>query len=100
MEFCWLATIVLIFSILGILFDISIFGFSAVYFLVNTMFSVLLIFITNWSCYSKKYGYIAWGMVAIHIIFMLLSIFIASTDLGKDIIDAERKNRIDSLLIN
>jgi hypothetical protein len=98
MEFCWLATIVLILSILGILFDISIFGFSAVYFLVNTMFTVLVIFITNWSCYSKKYGYIAWGMVVIHIILILLSIVIASTDFGKDIIDAEKQNRIDSLI--
>ena len=93
MEICWLASIVLILSILGILIDINIFGFSAVYFLINAIFTVLIVYITNWSCYSNKYNYIAWLMLYIHIILMILSIILVNTDFGRDIIDAERQNR-------
>jgi len=92
MEFCWFAVIVLILSILGILFDIYTIGFSIVKFLINVIFTVLVVYITNWSCYSTKYSYIAWLMVIIHIVAMVLSIILINTDFGKELIIAEKQN--------
>ena len=94
MKFCWLAIIVLQISILGMLFDIYFFGFSIVYFLINTIFTVLVVFITNWSCYSTKYSSIAWIIFSISFMSMIISLIMVNTEFGRDIIEVEQKYRL------
>ena len=70
MEICWSAKIVLVISILAILFDIFFFGFYVVDLLQSIIFTAIIIFITNWSCYKIGYSYnlITWSILIFYIL--------------------------------
>lgn len=99
MKICWSAKIVLVISILVILFDIYVFGFYIVDFLLNIIFTAIILFITNWSCYKLGYSYnlITWSILIFHILLFVSMLFFfkyKNTEVVKEIIEAEKKNRI------
>ena len=98
MEICWSAKIVLVISILAILFDILFFGFYVVDFLQSIIFTAIIIFITNWSCYKLGYSYnlITWSIVIFHILLLLSILFLLkykNTEVVREIIEAEKIKR-------
>lgn len=96
MNICRLAIFVLLISFLGILFDIYIVGFNSFEFLKNIIFTIIIVFITNWSCYSLNYNWIAWLMVFIYILLLFSIIFLMktkNTEFGKQVIDEEKQKR-------
>lgn len=98
MEICWSAKIVLVISILAILFDIFFFGFYVVDLLLNIIFTAIIIFITNWSCYKLGYSYnlITWSILIFHILLLLSILFLLkykNTEVVREIIEAEKIKR-------
>ena len=98
MEICWSAKIVLVISILAILFDIFFFGFYVVDLLQSIIFTAIIIFITNWSCYKLGYSYnlITWSIVIFHILLLLSILFLLkykNTEVVREIIEAEKIKR-------
>jgi hypothetical protein len=71
MELCTLAKIVFLLSIISASFDVCIYGFSGLTILVDILFMVLLVTITNWYC---EY-WIAKGIVVFTLILTLITIF-------------------------
>jgi hypothetical protein len=96
MNICRPATIVLGISILGIIFDIYLFGFYVIEFLKNIIFAALIVIITNWTCYKLGYSWIAWLIVIINLLLLLFQLYLIknkNTGFGKTVIDEENKNR-------
>jgi hypothetical protein len=96
MNICRLAIFVLLISFLGILFDIYIFGFNVFEFLKNILYTIIIVFITNWSCHSLSYNWIAWFIVFINILLLFSIIFLMKTknkEIVKQIIEEEKQKR-------
>lgn len=96
MEFCFLAKVVLLLSIIGISFDIYLFGFSILSFLLNIIFVGLFVWITNWSCYKEGYNWIAWIIVIFTFITFVTSLFIVknrNNEGVKQILEEEKNAR-------
>jgi len=70
MQICNLAKVVFLLSVITISFDTYIFGFSRFTMLMNILFTIFLVFITNWSCYNQTNRWVAWIVV----IFSVLSL--------------------------
>jgi len=96
MNICRPATIVLIISILGTILDIYLFGFLISEFLKNIIFTAVIVFITNWSCYKLGYSWISWLIVIINLVLLFSFIYLIknkNTGIGKNVIEEEKKNR-------
>jgi cobalamin biosynthesis protein CobD/CbiB len=96
MELCAIARAVLLFSVIGIFFDIYLFGISAFSLIVDVLTSVFLIWLSNWACFSEGYNWIAW-IIVIVLLFSLISLVyvIKNKDKAeeKKMIEEERKKR-------
>ena len=75
MEICVLAKIVFLLSIIGVSFDVCIYGFSFLIIIVDILFTLLLVAITNWYC---EY-WVAKGIVGVSLIFVIISILMCVT---------------------
>jgi len=96
MDICPLAKAVLIISIIGVICDIYIFGFYISSILLNIIFSIIAVFITNWSCYKVGYNWIAWVIVIIHFLGLIAIIYLIkniNSDIEKKLIEEEKRNR-------
>jgi hypothetical protein len=96
MVICPLATAVLIISVLGIICDIYLFGFYISSILMNIIFTIIAVFITNWSCYKVGYNWIAWVIVFINLLGLFAIIYLVknkNTEVEKKLIEEEKKNR-------
>jgi hypothetical protein len=96
MELCFLAKVVVFLSIIGISFDIYLFGTSIVSILMNIVFTFLVVWITNWSCYNQTYNWVAWVIVIVTLIgLMSVSYLIKNRnkDEEKKLIEEEKKKR-------
>jgi Kef-type K+ transport system membrane component KefB len=96
MELCILAKVVLLLSIIGISFDIYLFGKSITSILVNVVFTFLVVWITNWSCYNQTYNWAAWAIVIVTLIgLMSVSYLVKNKDneYEKKLIEEEKKKR-------
>jgi len=71
MELCVLAKVVFLLSIIGISFDIYLYGISFFSVFVNIFITFLAVWITNWSCYNQTNNWVAWVIV----IFTFISLF-------------------------
>jgi len=96
MELCAIARFVLLFSVIGILCDIYLFGVSFFTLVVNVLTSVFLIWLANWACFSEGYNWVAWIIVII-LFFSLISLVYVIKNKNKidekKIIEEERKKR-------
>lgn len=92
MEICVLAKIVLLLSIIGISFDVCIFGFSLLIIVVDILFTLILVAVTNWYC---EY-WVAKGIVGVSVIFVIISIFMCFTknEIYKKTIEDETKRQL------
>ena len=96
MNICRPATILLVISILGIIFDIYLFGFYIFEFIKNVIATTIIVFITNWTCYKVGYGWISWLIVVINLLMLLSFIYLIknkNTGIGKKFIEKEKQNR-------
>ena len=96
MDICPLATAVLVISFLGVICDIYIFGFYISSILMNIIFTVIIVFITNWSCYKVGYNWIAWVIVIINLLALFSFIYLIknkNSEIEKELIKEEKKNR-------
>jgi hypothetical protein len=96
MDICPLATAVLVISIISVICDIYIFGFYISSILMNIIFSIIAVFITNWSCYKVGYNWIAWVIVIIHFLGLIAIIYLIknkNSEIEKELIKEEKKNR-------
>jgi phosphotransferase system glucose/maltose/N-acetylglucosamine-specific IIC component len=71
MELCVLAKVVFLLSMIGISFDIYLYGISFFSVFVNIFITFLAVWITNWSCYNQTNNWVAWVIV----IFTFISLF-------------------------
>jgi H+/Cl- antiporter ClcA len=96
MELCFLAKVVVFLSIIGISFDIYLFGTSIVSILMNIVFTFLVVWITNWSCYNQTYNWVAWVIVIITLIGLMSVSYLVKNrnkDEEKKLIEEEKKKR-------
>jgi len=96
MEFCFLAKIVLLLSVIAISLDMYAFGFSIISFSVNVIFTLLFVAITNWACYKENYTWISWVIVMLSFIMLSTSIYIyknQNNEYVKQFIEEEKKYR-------
>jgi hypothetical protein len=96
MDICPLATAVLIISIIGVICDIYIFGFYISSILVNIIFTIIAVLITNWSCYKVGYNWIAWVIVIINALGLITIIYLIknkNSEIEKHLIEEEKRNR-------
>jgi hypothetical protein len=96
MNICQPATILLVISILGIIFDSYLFGFNIFEFIKNILFTIIIVFIANWSCYKVGYGWISWLIVIISLLALFSLIYFIknkNSENVKYIIEEEEKNR-------
>ena len=96
MDICPLATAVLLISFLGVICDIYIFGFYISSILINIIFTVIIVFITNWSCYKVGYNWIAWVIVIINLLVLFSFIYLIknkNSEIEKKLIEEEIRNR-------
>jgi len=96
MELCFLAKVVIFLSIIGISFDIYLFGTSIVSILMNIVFTFLVVWITNWSCYNQTYNWVAWVIVIITLIGLMSVSYLVKNrnkDEEKKLIEEEKKKR-------
>jgi 1,4-dihydroxy-2-naphthoate octaprenyltransferase len=96
MEICFLAKVVLLLSIIGISTDIYLFGFSFTTLLMNILFTVLVVWITNSFCFTQSYNWIAWIIVIITFLMLIVTLFIVkhqNDEEIKQIIEEEKKTR-------
>jgi len=75
MEICVLAKIVLLLSIIGMSFDVCVYGFSLLIVVVDILFTILLVAVTNWYC---QY-WIAKGIVGVSVFFVIMSFLMCFT---------------------
>lgn len=91
MNLCRPAFIVLILSILGTICDIFYFGFIVSSLLENIIFTIMIVLITNWSCYKIGYKWISWMIVIINLLLLLLFFYLIknkNTEIGKLLINS------------
>jgi hypothetical protein len=96
MNICWPAIILLTISILGITFDIYLFGFYIFEFLKNIIFTIIIVFITYWTYYKLGYSWISWLIVIINFLLLLSFMYLIknkNVEDIKDVIEKEKKNR-------
>jgi len=96
MNICRLATVVLVISILGIILDTYLFGFYIFEFIKSIIFTIIIVFITNWTCYKLGYRWIAWLIVIINVLLLLLFIFLIknkNVEIVKYAIEEEKQYR-------
>ena len=96
MDICRIAKVVLIISVIGIICDIYLFGFYISTFLINIIFTIIIVFITNWSCYKLGYNWVAWLIVIINLLGLISIIYLIknkNTEIEKKLIEEEKKNR-------
>jgi hypothetical protein len=97
MNICLPAIILLIISILGIVFDIYLFGFYIFEFLKNIIFTIIIVFITNWICYKNNYKWISWLIVIINLLLLFSVMYlikIKDGEFGKNFIENVNRNKI------
>jgi len=87
MRICLPAIIVRVVCILGIIIDIYIFGFYIFEFLKNVLFTIGMVLLTNWICYS----WISWLIVIINILLLFSFIYLIKTKNTE--IEKEKENR-------
>jgi len=75
MELCILAKVVFLLSIIGISFDIYLYGISFFSVFVNIFITFLAVWITNWSCYNQTNNWVAW-VIVIFTFISLLPVFL------------------------
>ena len=96
MELCVIARFVILISILGILCDIYLFGLSYLSLVLNILMTVVIVWVTNWSCFSEGYNWIAW-IIVIVLLFSLISLIYIIKNKNKEdvkkVIEEERKKR-------
>jgi H+/Cl- antiporter ClcA len=96
MELCFLAKVVVFLSIIGMSFDIYLFGTSIVSILMNIVFTFLVVWITNWSCYNQTYNWVAWVIVIVTLIGLMSVSYLVKNrnkDEEKKLIEEEKKKR-------
>jgi len=71
MELCILAKVVFLLSIIGISFDIYLYGISFLTTFVNVFITFIAVWFTNWSCYNQTNNWVAWLIVIISFITLL-----------------------------
>ena len=72
MELCFLANLVIIFSLLGIIISNVLFGMSVT--IINVLFTVLFVMLTNWGCNTIGYYWVAIVITVIHAIGLATSV--------------------------
>lgn len=96
MELCVIARFVILISILGILCDIYLFGLSFLSLVLNILMTAVIVWVTNWSCFSEGYNWIAW-LIVIVLFFSLTSLIYIIKNKNKEdvkkVIEEEKKNR-------
>jgi len=90
MKLCLPTTIFLLISFLGISLDIYFFGFSTFEFIQNIIYTIVVVFITNWSCSKIGYKWIAWLIVIINLIALSGFMFLKQNNAK---IEKEQKNK-------
>jgi hypothetical protein len=60
MKLCSIAWVVLILTILGMFANISLIGTNIKSIILDILFIVVSVYITNWACYSQCCNWIAW----------------------------------------
>ena len=97
MKLCLLAKAVILFSILSVVFDTYVFGVSIPSILANVFYMGLLVWITNWFCYSQSYSWVAWAIVGftfIPVVIMPIVIKYRNSDPEiKQFVEEERASR-------
>ena len=96
MELCFLAKVVVFLCIIGMSFDIYLFGTSIVSILMNIVFTFLVVWITNWSCYNQTYNWVAWVIVIVTLIGLMSVSYLVKNrnkDEEKKLIEEEKKKR-------
>ena len=97
MEVCNLAKAVFLLSVIIGSLDTYIFGFSTFTMLMNILFTVFLVVITNWSCYNQTNNWVAWVIVIFSVLSLatLLYLVLSKKDeFDKQFIEEERNRRI------
>lgn len=94
---CSIAWFVLIFSIIGIILDIYLFGTKLLGFLLNIAITGLFVWLANWGCHKQGFNWIAWVVVIFIALSLAGSIYIVKnqyTDLDINrAIEEERQMR-------
>jgi Ca2+/Na+ antiporter len=96
MELCVLAKVVFLLSVINVSFDIYLLGISAFSLLMNILFTIFAVTLTNWSCYNQTSNWVAWVMVIFAFISTAVMLYVAkypNEELNKQVIEEERKNR-------
>ena len=96
MNICLPAIIVLIISILGTVFDIYLFGFYIFEFIKSIIFTIIIVFITNWICYKNYYKWISWLIVIINLLLLFSFMYlikIKDGEFGKNFIENVKQNK-------
>jgi len=75
MELCILAKVVFLLSIIGISFDIYLYGISFLTTFVNVFITFIAVWFTNWSCYNQTNNWVAW-VIVIFTFISLLPVFL------------------------
>lgn len=78
MELCFLAKLVIILSLFGIILSNIIFEISIIGIIINIFFTALFVLLTNWGCNTEGYYWVAIVITIIHAIGLVASIFIVS----------------------
>jgi Ca2+/Na+ antiporter len=97
MELCVLAKVVFLLSVINVSFDIYLLGISAFSLLMNILFTIFAVSVTNWSCYNQTNNWVAWVMVIFAFIATAVMLYIMkypNEELNKQVIEEERKNRL------
>lgn len=97
MELCVLAKVVFLLSVINVSFDIYLLGISAYSLLMNILFTIFAVSITNWSCYNQTNNWVAWVMVIFAFITTAALLYVVkypNEETTKQAIDEERENRL------
>ena len=96
MELCVLAKVVFLLSMIGISFDIYLYGISFFSVFVNIFITFLAVWITNWSCYNQTNNWVAW-VIVIFTFISLLPVFLIiksqNNEYAKKYIEEEKKEK-------
>lgn len=97
MELCVLAKVVFLLSVINISFDIYLLGISAYSLLMNILFSIFAVSVTNWSCYNQTNNWVAWVMVIFAFVTTAALLYLVKNpneETNKQLIEEERKKRL------
>ena len=84
MDFCFLAKLVIIFSLLGIIIMNVLFGFSFIFTISNLLFTILFVLLTNWGCNTPGFYWVAVIIAVLHAIVLAASVIILEAYYKKD----------------